>query len=190
MQQWVNPCHADGLGHSSFSWDARGPTPHTVCLLHRGSSIRSCREADEVHARRLNPVGFLFGVSMHADAPISAYLLTGFVATLLGPVLGPMALLVFSAFIGALLAMSRTTTNTRWDGVKFLALAVAISLVLTGAAVWAVQTYTAIPGNVAMMPVAFVIAASRNSIMGLIDMAIAAAGAALSLFANRKGGGQ
>lgn len=127
---------------------------------------------------------------MH-DAPFSSYVVTGVIATLLGPVLGPLALLVFAAFTGGLLAMSSTTTTTRWDGVKFLFIAVAISLILTGLAVYLVEKYTAIPGNIAMMPVAFVIAASRNYIMAFIDMGIKAAGGALAgLFAGRKGGDQ
>jgi len=124
---------------------------------------------------------------MH-EPTFSAFAWTGLVATLLGPVVGPLALLLFAAVMGSLLAMSRTTTTTRWEGFKFLAVGVGISLVLTGLAVWAVERYTPIPGNIALMPVAFVIAAARNSLMGLIEMAIAAAGGFLSSFSKPKGG--
>lgn len=125
---------------------------------------------------------------MH-DAPFSAFVVTGAIAAVLGPVLGPLVLILFAAVMGGLLAMSRTTTATRWDGVKFLAVGVGISLVLTGAAVWAVEKYTPVPGNIALMPVAFVIAAARTSLLGLIETAITAAGSALTMFSNRKGGG-
>lgn len=125
---------------------------------------------------------------MH-DAPFSAFVVTGAIAAVLGPVLGPLVLILFAAVMGGLLAMSRTTTATRWDGVKFLAVGVGISLVLTGAAVWAVEKYTPVPGNIALMPVAFVIAASRASLLGLIETAISAAGSALTALSNWKGGG-
>ncbi|MCY1168499.1 hypothetical protein D9M73_84960 [compost metagenome] len=124
------------------------------------------------------------------EPTFSAFAWTGVVAAALGPVFGPMALLVFAAVMGSLLTMSRTTTATRWDGFKFLAVGVGLSLVLTGAAVWAVEKYTPVPGNIALMPMAFLIAAGRNSLLGLIELAIGAAGAFLTMFANRKGGGQ
>lgn len=126
---------------------------------------------------------------MH-EPTFSVFAATGVIAALLGPVLGPLAFVLFAAVMGGLLAMSRTTTTTRWEGFKFLAVGVGISFVLTGLVVWAVQEYTPVPGNIALMPVAFLIAASRTSLMGLIDKAIEAAGSFLSLFAKRKGDGQ
>jgi len=126
---------------------------------------------------------------MH-EPTFSVFAATGVIAALLGPVLGPLAFVLFAAVMGGLLAMSRTTTTTRWDGFKFLAVGVGISFVLTGLVVWAVQEYTPVPGNIALMPVAFLIAASRNSLLDLIDKAIEAAGSFLSLFGKRKGDGQ
>ena len=105
----------------------------------------------------------------------SAFAITGAVAALLGPVLGPLALLLFASVMGGLLAMGRVSTMTRWEGVRFVAVGVGISLVLTGFAVWAVETYTTIPGNIALMPLAFGIAAARTSILELIDTLVASA---------------
>ncbi|MCY1167118.1 hypothetical protein D9M73_70750 [compost metagenome] len=131
---------------------------------------------------------------MH-EPPFQVFAWTGVVAAALGPVLGPFALLLFAAVMGGLLSMSTSTTTTRWEGFKFLAVGVGISFVLTGAAVWAVERYTNVPGNIAFMPVAFFIAAGRSKLMGLIDLAIGAVGALLTIWANRKsdqqkGGGQ
>lgn len=120
------------------------------------------------------------------EPEFSLFAATGVIAAALGPVLGPMVLLLFAAVMGGLLSMSSTATTTRWEGFKFLAVGVGISFVLTGAAVWALQTYTPIPGNIAFMPVAFVIAAARTKLMGLIDLAIGALGALLTIWANRK----
>ena len=96
----------------------------------------------------------------------------GIIGALLGPVFGQLVMLLFAAVMGGLLAMGRTSTHTRWEGVRFLAVGVGISLVLTGLAVWLVERYTTVPGNIAMMPVAFIIAASRNSLLGFIERAL------------------
>jgi hypothetical protein len=108
---------------------------------------------------------------MH-EPNIPVFVVAGVISSMLGPVLGPFVMLLFAAVMGGLLAMSRNATTTRWEGVKFLAFGVGISLVLTGIAVWALERYTAIPGNIALMPVAFFIAASRNSLLVLIEKSI------------------
>ena len=102
----------------------------------------------------------------------SIFASAGIIGALLGPVFGPLVMLLFAAVMGGLLAMGRTSTHTRWEGVRFLAVGVGISLVLTGLAVWLVERYTTVPGNIAMMPVAFIIAASRNSLLGFIERAL------------------
>lgn len=124
---------------------------------------------------------------MH-EPTFSAFAFTGLIAAALGPVLGPLVLLMFAAVMGALLAMGRIETMTRMEGLKFVLVGVGISLVLTGFAVWLVETYTAIPGNIALMPLAFVIAAARNSLLGLIDKALDAIATFLNAFANSRGG--
>ena len=119
---------------------------------------------------------------MH-DPHYSIFAGAGIIGALLGPVLGPLVMLLFAAVMGGLLAMGRTSTHTRWEGVRFLAVGVGISLVLTGLAVWLVERYTTVPGNIALMPVAFIIAASRNSLLGFIERALES----LASFIPRKG---
>lgn len=123
------------------------------------------------------------------EPSLTAFAFAGFVATVLGPVLGPLALLLFAAVMGSMLAMGRVATMTRMEGLKFILVGVGISLVLTGFAVWLVEKYTAIPGNIALMPVAFMISASRNALLGLMDKALDAAATFLNAFAGRKGNG-
>jgi hypothetical protein len=103
------------------------------------------------------------------------FVLTGGAASVVSwiwPDLGKFALIFFGAVVGSLLAMSKRPTPTRWDGVKFIAVGVALVMVFNGLAVWALEKYTPIPGSVAMMPVAFLIAAKRDSIMPLMDVAV------------------
>lgn len=97
------------------------------------------------------------------------YVVTGTLTAALGPILGPYALIVFGAVVGSLLAMSRTPTLSRMDGLKFIGIGVLVALVITGFCVWALEKYLGIPGNIALMPLSFVIGASRNSLLGLID---------------------
>lgn len=118
------------------------------------------------------------------------FTLTGIVAAILGPILGPYVLIVFGAVVGSLLAMSRTTTATRWEGAKFVGIGVLVALAITGPAIWAVERYSAIPGNVALVPVAFIIGAARNSLLVLIDKAMEAIGTLFASVAGRKGDGQ
>lgn len=122
---------------------------------------------------------------MHEPTTMT-FVAAGASAAVLGPIFGPYALIAFGAVVGSLLAMSRTPTATRWDGVKFVAIGVLVALTITGACVWVVEKYTSIPGNVALLPLAFVIGAARNSLLILIDKAFDALAALL----NRKGAGQ
>jgi ABC-type enterobactin transport system permease subunit len=108
---------------------------------------------------------------MH-EQPFSVFAITGVVGAILGPILGPLALLMFAAVMGGLLAMGRMDTMTRWEGFRFIAVGVGISLVLTGFAVWMMETFTMVPGNIALMPVSFAIAATRNSLPGLMEKAM------------------
>jgi hypothetical protein len=110
------------------------------------------------------------------------------VASWLWPDLGKYALIFFGAVVGSLLAMSKRPTPTRWDGIKFIAAGVALVMVFNGLAVWALEKYTPIPGSVAMMPVAFVIAVKREALLGLIDKGVEGLGVLLVRVAKRKSG--
>lgn len=130
---------------------------------------------------------------MAEPGPVSFSLLGAAVAAF-GPVLGPYALIVFAAGIGAALALSTEKPSTRVQGFGFWLLATTISLLLTGPCVWAVSTYTTVPAGIALIPVAFLLGAARNRIVGLTNQALdaftAAVGAALKAAANLRGGGQ
>ncbi len=120
----------------------------------------------------------------------STFIVTGVVAALLGPVLGPYALIAFGAVVGSLLAMSRTPTATRWEGVKFILVGVLVALSITGPVIWAVERYTDVPGNVALVPVAFVIGAARNYLLTFIERCMDAVSTGLGVLLNRKAGGK
>jgi hypothetical protein len=130
---------------------------------------------------------------MTEPGPVSFSLLGAAVAVL-GPVLGPYALIVFAAGIGAGLALSVEQPANRWEGFKFWLLATGIALILTGPCVWAVEHYSDVPANIALIPVAFVLGAARSHIGSFVNQALdaiaAAFNAALQAAANRRGGGQ
>jgi hypothetical protein len=107
-----------------------------------------------------------------------ATIVVGAAATVLGPVLGPFALLLFAAIVGALLPMSKEGEMTRIQGAVYIATCVVISLCLTGFAVYLVQKYTTIPGNIAFMPLAFGIAAGRPFILNFVERLFNAGAAA------------
>lgn len=125
--------------------------------------------------------------------PISFSLLAIFIAWL-GPVFGPYALILFAAGVGSLLALSRQSAGTRWEGVKYVALGSAITLLLTGPVVWAIETYFDIPARIAMVPVAFVLGAFRDQVLSLIKQALewlpAAFGAVFNAAGRGRSGGQ
>jgi Na+/melibiose symporter-like transporter len=130
---------------------------------------------------------------MTEPGPVS-FSLVGAAVALAGPVLGPYALVVFAAGVGAGLALSVEKPPTRWAAFRFWLLATAIALLLTGPACWIVDHYTDVPSNIALIPVAFVLGAARTHIGSFINQALdaiaAAVGAALQAAANRRGGGQ
>ena len=97
---------------------------------------------------------------------------TGLLGTLLGPVYGQAVLMLFAALVGAMLALGSVKTENRWESVRFLGVAVGISVVFTGATMWAVETYTPLPSNIALMPVSCLLAATRNRILWVIDKLI------------------
>lgn len=107
-----------------------------------------------------------------AEPTISTFIVTGAVAALLGPILGPVALITFAAVAGSLLAMGKASTATRWEGFKFILVGVLIALAITGSVAWALEHFLSIPSYVALMPVAAIIGAARNSILTLMDKAV------------------
>lgn len=98
----------------------------------------------------------------------TSFVVLGAATALLGPVLGPFALLVFGAVAGSLLALGTSEPMTRWQAARFVAVGVAVALALTGLAVWLVERYTDVPGHLALMPLAFAFAAGREHLSGFI----------------------
>ncbi len=122
------------------------------------------------------------------------FVVTGVAAATLGPVLGPYTLIAFAAGVGGLLAMSRTPMESRMHALRFVGVGMLVALVLTAPCVWAVDKYTPVPGNVALVPVAFILGAARNGVLSLMDKGLdafaAALGVLLNALAQRKGDGK
>lgn len=125
---------------------------------------------------------------MPNEPTTTTFAATGMVAAVLGPVLGPYALIMFAAVVGSLLAMSKTPQATRLAGLKFIAVGVLVALTITGAVIWAVERYTDVPGNVALMPVAFIIGAARLYLLTFIERFLDGIAAAFGLLLNRRAG--
>jgi apolipoprotein N-acyltransferase len=120
------------------------------------------------------------------DPGITAtFIITGVATAALGPVLGPYALIVFAAAVGGLLALTRIKTATRMEGFWFILVGIFLALVFTAPAVWLLESQTHIPGSIALMPMAFVIAAGRNHILTLMDRGVSFL---TSLFPKKEGG--
>lgn len=119
----------------------------------------------------------------------SGFVLTSAAVALLGPTLGPFALVVFGAVAGSFLAMSKVGTMTRWQGVVYVFVGVVLSLALSGICIWLLEKHTAVPGHLALVPVAFVIAAGRDQLLELVKRILGAAGDFVEAIFRRKGGG-
>lgn len=105
----------------------------------------------------------------------------------MGPVLGPFSLLLFSAFIGALVSLSRAEVSTRVQGAMHMVTSMGMSMVLTGACVWVITENTSVPADVALAPVAFLLAAGRPFILDLVQRLFGAAGDFLAGFFTKRG---
>jgi hypothetical protein len=139
-----------------------------------------------------NPAGFFIPANAvrkvrMSEPTTSAFVATGAIAVILGPVFGPFALLLFAAAAGAMLAMSKAPSMTRMEGFRFIVVGVAIALTLTGFAVWLVERYTPIPGNLALMPLAFALSAGRDTLLKLIERGGDALGKFFDALATRSG---
>jgi len=121
-----------------------------------------------------------------AEPSTSTFIITGVVAAVLGPVIGPAVLIIFGAVAGSLLAMSKAETMGKLEAARFVLVGVFIALAITGAAAWALERWAGVPSNVALMPVAAAIGAARNAVLALMDWVIGLP----ALLAKARGGGQ
>jgi hypothetical protein len=118
----------------------------------------------------------------------------GGAAAILGPVIGPFALVLFAAVMGGMLAMSKERGKddlpmTRLEGVQFVAVSAGVAIVLSGFCVWLVERYTDIPGNIALMPVAFFLSLGRGFMLGLVERIVGVIGDVFAAYAQRRTGG-
>lgn len=83
--------------------------------------------------------------------------LLGLFVTLLGPLLGPWAFILFGATLGAATALSARDTSTAWQGAKFVMRVVCTSLFFTGAITAALMRTVDWPVELVVGAVAYVI---------------------------------
>lgn len=104
-------------------------------------------------------------------ASSSAYIMTGLIGAIAGPIYGPAVVMFVAATIGGMLALQATKIEppSKWESTKFLLVAIGLSVSLTGAGVWAVEQFTPLPGTLAIMPVAIFFGAARNKILDTIS---------------------
>ena len=122
-----------------------------------------------------------------AEPSTTTFTITVAAAAVLGPLLGPYALVAFSAAAGSLLALSRKATLTRPDGLRFIVVGMLISLVLTASVVWLIEKYTPIPSHISLMPVAFFLALGRCHLLTLMDKGADALGGLIERVLGKKG---
>lgn len=108
---------------------------------------------------------------MTEPGPLS-FSLVAIAAAVLGPVLGPYALIAFAAAAGSLLALSREPAGTRWEGVRYVLAGTLIALLFTTPAVWAMETYLQVPARIALVPIAAILGAFRNQVLSLIKLVL------------------
>ena len=118
-----------------------------------------------------------------AEPTTATFIGVGAATALLGPVLGPYALITFGAVAGSLLAMGRAGTSTKLEAVWFVLVGVLLATAITGSIAWALEKYLCIPSAIALMPVAAIIGAGRNALLSLIEALFAA----LVSFVGRQG---
>jgi len=128
-------------------------------------------------------------MSEPASTSITFSLLAAFVAWL-GPVLGPYALIVFAAGVGALLALTRQPTGTRLGGLAYVGMSSLIALLVTGPIVWAIEHYFQVPANIALIPVAFILGAFRDQVLAVTKQAIEWVPTAFGAILNPAGRGR
>jgi hypothetical protein len=97
-----------------------------------------------------------------AEPSTSSISITALAIAVLGPMMGPYALIVFAALAGALWPLSTMPTVTRMQGAAFLVRVVALAVVLTGTAAYWIETKYKVPAVESVALVAFCIGAMGN----------------------------
>lgn len=106
-----------------------------------------------------------------SEPSTTTFIVTGAVATALGPIFGPFALIAFGAVAGSMLAMAGAPTMTRGQGASFVLIGVLIALAITSFLVWLIQLWwPAVPAHLLLMPVAAVIGAARTKLLEVMNL--------------------
>lgn len=107
--------------------------------------------------------------------------------TLLGPLAGPYALIVFAALAGALWPLSASETTSRAAGAWLVLRCTLTAVALTSGLAALLQTHWSIPATEALSPVAFLIGALGNGWRPVFDAIGTALAAVAGGIANMKG---
>jgi len=114
----------------------------------------------------------------------AAFGLTALSVALLGPMVGPYALIAFAALSGAMWPLSAATTNTKTEGAWLLLRCTLTALVLTAFVAGLLEKWLGVSDLESLAPIAFGIGALGNGWRPVID----AFGAALAALFNRASG--
>jgi hypothetical protein len=99
-----------------------------------------------------------------------------------GPVLGPYLLIGFVAAMGAMLALSRTPTDSKKSGVLFILRMVFIALIFTIPMSIIIGDHAGLSSTILVMPIAAVIGVVGNGWWPLLDSAMTALSGFISRF--------
>lgn len=123
-----------------------------------------------------------------AEPSLSSFILVGALTTAAGPILGPLALIVFGAVSGSMLSMSEASTKTVWEGFKFVTVGILLSISITEMAALVLEKLFGLPEIYVLMPIAAVIGANRIQILDLTRSSLSKLGTKLSSFIDKIGG--
>lgn len=129
-----------------------------------------------------------------ADATLPTILVAGAATTALGPLLGPVSLIIFAAVAGSALAMRRVKMESLWHGAWFILVGVLTALCLAGSIAWALEHYYDVPWHVTLLPTSFLISLGRSVLQPMVEKIGGAAGSiaagVMKFLAETKWGGR
>lgn len=125
-----------------------------------------------------------------ADASIPTIIVTGAVTAALGPLLGPLSLIIFAAVAGSALAMRRVKMESLWHGAWFILVGVLTALCLAGSIAWALDHYYDVPWHVTLLPSSFLISLGRNVLQPMVERTGGMLTGILKFIAETKWGGK
>jgi hypothetical protein len=110
--------------------------------------------------------------------------LVAIASALVGQQFGPMATIIFAAFVGTLISLGEVKTESRVGAMKYVARYVLMAVVLAGSLAYGIEKWSGIPANELLAGVAFAIGWIGNRWGALRSTLFTV----LETFLNRKGG--